>query len=225
MLSLTNKKIHVSRDVVFHGTVFPFSTTSKMIISPISQFHYTSIFDHHTPVTDHPSTSHNDHHIQNDNIPSPSGERCISKSDNVQCDLEHASVTPPSLLQNQSTHNTSELVPLIRKSTRTHKIPAHLNDYLYTRHQLEPPIPHSLHASFSNHHHISFELLYPDSQSLVLSVSHDCEPSTYEEVAMDPIWQAAMTQELSALHDNNTSNFVLLPYEKKVIGCKWVCKI
>lgn len=42
---------------------------------------------------------------------------------------------------------------------------------------------------------------------------------------MNPAWQAAMTQEVSALHDNNTWDLMPLPPGKKVIGCRWVYKV
>lgn len=40
--------------------------------------------------------------------------------------------------------------------------------------------------------------------SHVTDVVSPIHPSSYEEAVMDPIWQSTMTQELSALHDNNT---------------------
>ncbi|XP_015158446.1 uncharacterized mitochondrial protein AtMg00810-like [Solanum tuberosum] len=42
---------------------------------------------------------------------------------------------------------------------------------------------------------------------------------------MDPAWQATMTQELYALHDNDTWDLMPLPLGKKAIGCRWVYKI
>ncbi|XP_016477085.1 putative mitochondrial protein AtMg00820 [Nicotiana tabacum] len=39
---------------------------------------------------------------------------------------------------------------------------------------------------------------------------------------MNPAWQAAMTQEIKALHSNNTWDLVPLPAGKKALGCKWV---
>ena len=77
----------------------------------------------------------------------------------------------------------------------------------------------------SHHYHIASETLYPNIQSLVLSVSHYCEPSSYDEAAMDPAWQKAMTQELNALYDNNSWDLVPIPVSKKAIWCKWLYKI
>ncbi|XP_019252705.1 PREDICTED: uncharacterized protein LOC109231500 [Nicotiana attenuata] len=57
------------------------------------------------------------------------------------------------------------------------------------------------------------------------SISHDSEPTSYEEAAINPTWQAAMTKEFEALYANHTWDLVTLPAGKKAIGCKWVYKI
>lgn len=58
-----------------------------------------------------------------------------------------------------------------------------------------------------------------------MNVSNDCESFSYEDAVINPAWQPAMTQELTALHDNNTWTLMSLPCGKKAIGCKWVYKI
>uniref|UniRef100_A0A2N9EGE2 Reverse transcriptase Ty1/copia-type domain-containing protein n=1 Tax=Fagus sylvatica TaxID=28930 RepID=A0A2N9EGE2_FAGSY len=51
------------------------------------------------------------------------------------------------------------------------------------------------------------------------------EPHSYREASSNPLWQAAMTEELDALSRNRTWDLVDLPPEKSVVGCKWVFKI
>ena len=51
------------------------------------------------------------------------------------------------------------------------------------------------------------------------------EPHSFREASTNPLWQAAMTEELDALHKNNTRDLVDLPPGKSVVGCKWVYKI
>ena len=60
---------------------------------------------------------------------------------------------------------------------------------------------------------------------MIHNVSHDIEPTSYEEAILNPAWQAAMKQEFDALHANNTWELVKMPKEKNVIGCRWVYKI
>jgi transposase InsO family protein len=51
------------------------------------------------------------------------------------------------------------------------------------------------------------------------------EPHSFREASINPLWQAAMKEELDALHKNNTWDLVDLPPGKSVVGCKWVYKI
>ncbi|XP_070044864.1 uncharacterized mitochondrial protein AtMg00820-like [Nicotiana tomentosiformis] len=83
----------------------------------------------------------------------------------------------------------------------------------------------SLNALLSNHQFVSPEALIYGSQSLMQSVCHGNEPSSYEEAAINLAWQVAMTKEFEALHVNHTWDLVPLPAGKKVIGCRWVYKV
>jgi hypothetical protein len=51
------------------------------------------------------------------------------------------------------------------------------------------------------------------------------EPHSFREASTNPLWQAAMKEELDALHKNNTWDLVDLPPGKSMVGCKWVYKI
>ena len=51
------------------------------------------------------------------------------------------------------------------------------------------------------------------------------EPSSYKEAILDPRWQQAMDEELTALHKTYAWDFVHLPPSKSVVGCRWVYKI
>jgi hypothetical protein len=57
----------------------------------------------------------------------------------------------------------------------------------------------------------------------ILATLH--EPHSYREASSNPLWQAAMTEELDALSRNRTWDLVDLPPEKFVVGCKSVFKI
>ncbi|XP_075086252.1 uncharacterized protein LOC142168967 [Nicotiana tabacum] len=50
-----------------------------------------------------------------------------------------------------------------------------------------------------------------DSQHMMRNITHESEPCSYEEAALNPAWQAAMTQEFEALHANHTWDLVTLP--------------
>ncbi|KAG5621688.1 hypothetical protein H5410_006906 [Solanum commersonii] len=94
--------------------------------------------------------------------------------------------TLPPDVNNPITHTVDEPV-LPRKSNKTHKAPAYLNDYHCPT---TTPKNHtsslSLHALFSNHHHITPDAISPDSQFLIQSVCHNSEPMSYEEATINP---------------------------------------
>ena len=51
------------------------------------------------------------------------------------------------------------------------------------------------------------------------------EPHSYREASSNPLWQAAMIEELDALSKNRTWDLVDLSPDKSVVGCKWVFKV
>jgi hypothetical protein len=59
----------------------------------------------------------------------------------------------------------------------------------------------------------------------VISIVTLHEPHSYREASSNPLWQAAMAEELDALSRTRTWDLVDLPPEKSVVGCKWVFKI
>ena len=67
---------------------------------------------------------------------------------------------------------------------------------------------------------------YSDSFASFLSSVHCLsEPLSYKEAVLDPLWQQAMVEELSALHQTDTWSLVPLPAGKRAIGSRWVYKI
>lgn len=56
--------------------------------------------------------------------------------------------------------------------------------------------------------------MIPSSQSFVMNISHDCEPSSYEEATLNPAWQEAMAQGFNALHDNHTWDSSLATWQE-----------
>ncbi|XP_062114840.1 uncharacterized mitochondrial protein AtMg00820-like [Humulus lupulus] len=49
--------------------------------------------------------------------------------------------------------------------------------------------------------------------------------SSYKEAILDPLWQQAMAEELSALYKTGTWDIVPLPVGKRAIGSRWIYKI
>jgi hypothetical protein len=48
------------------------------------------------------------------------------------------------------------------------------------------------------------------------------DPKSHSEAAGNPLWEAAMDEEYSALMDNNTWDLVPLPKGRKLVRCRWI---
>jgi hypothetical protein len=59
----------------------------------------------------------------------------------------------------------------------------------------------------------------------MVKVIHEVEPTCFEQAIGNPKWDDAMDEEMVMLDTNATWEFVALPKDKKVIGCKWVYKV
>ncbi|KAK4389588.1 Copia protein [Sesamum angolense] len=102
------------------------------------------------------------------------------------------------------------ILPELRKSTRTISKPPWMNDFLCNSsiNQTPPTISAiiSAHAVF------------------VASISSLQEPQTYNQAETQPVWINAMKAEFQALENNQTWDITSLPQNKRAIGCRWIYK-
>lgn len=104
-----------------------------------------------------------------------------------------------------------------RKSTRQHKPPIWLHDYVTTTSTSSCNYPI---ASVVNYNNIS--TLY---SRVLSSYSIHHEPQSFKEASLDPRWVEAIQLEIAALEEKKTWTVVDLPPNKSPIGCKWIFKI
>lgn len=64
---------------------------------------------------------------------------------------------------------------------------------------------------------LPFDALSHSNQSLLKSVSHIHEPSSYSQACLHPCWQEAMAQEFEALEANHIWEVMELPRRKSTL--------
>ncbi|GJR64527.1 putative RNA-directed DNA polymerase [Tanacetum coccineum] len=102
----------------------------------------------------------------------------------------------------------------LRRSSRTHKLPAILNEFVVdskVKYEVERVVNYS---SFTS-----------DSFCFVSALNKSIEPRTYKEAIIDDNWVNAMNKEIEVLNKNHTWDITELPSGRKPIGCKWIYKI
>ena len=203
--NLVTKRIHFSRDLVFHEEYFPLQhISSPENVLPNLLFLSTDLPDH--PSSSRTSVSSTSDLTSQDSLPSLS----CSPLSSSQPLLSSPSSLPPQPATSQ---------PESRKSTRISKPPSYLKDFVCSSSR-------SAHLSSSHWCNlVQFSVLPSDQQQSILHLDHLHEPSSYKEVVISPHWVKAMQAKIDALKANNTWYEVSLPPGKKAISSKWVYKV
>lgn len=197
---LENHQVFVSRDVTFHESVFPFLSGSNVEVA----------LDESLPL---PCFQSNEASVDDQivsQIPSPPVTSCQNTSPPVtSCPNSSPLVTKQSIS-----------VPS-RVSNRTRNIPRYLDMYKTDL----PPSLLNFTCEYPINDHLSTHNLASSYKSIVASVLASVEPETYDDAVKYEAWKVAMQEELSALESNGTWIVVEVPFDRHVVGCKWVYKI
>ena len=196
--------VFISKDVVFHESVFPYQYNSCSSSSAPS-----------IPLPCPPSISY-------DNLDSNLSHSMLHSApiSSTHLDdefLQDAPAEPPEPLVNP--------IPL-QRFARISKQPSYLQAY-HCNQVSSIPIANTLHLGTSHplSSHLSYQFLSPSYKHFYCSISSIVKPSYYYQAVSDPKWQEAMVAEIAALKANNTWTLTPLPVNKKPICCKWVYKI
>ena len=250
LLNLLTKQIFISRDVSFHETIFPF-------ISPTYYSHTSISLPHICPNVAIPHDSMFSEPLTPSlQVPSPNSVPNVSDatlspavpaiSDSSMPEsiippfdasdhVSPGSIAPASLpLPQEPNIVQPDIVPSLRRSSRTTKPPPYLQNYtcnsiMSTELSQSDPLSKSGTSLVTTRYPLSD---YIDDSFLSSSYAHFCsvitsipEPSIYHEAVKDPKWQEAISFEIDALVSNNTWTLTPLPSNKKEIGCKWVYRV
>ena len=192
VLNLATKRIHVSRDVFFYETILPF------VIAPAGS-NFNSVlqclvpYSNKLPCMSSKTNTFIDDEMLDDHT-----------LDEVTCDQVSMpentptteSTTPPTGLNIPVTTPTGPNVSVLtpRRTNRSCHPPSYLKDYNYSLPKLHSTSPinniadsqQSLTSLTTHPNHMCFSTLCCESQHLIHNVSHDIEPTSYEEASLNP---------------------------------------
>jgi hypothetical protein len=223
LYDLNLKSVFVSRDVIFHESIFPYaikypdsSSFSTDLVVPLPI--HDSVFlepvanssNHITPISSESSNPSLDVFPNTLN----------SSSDHISTDISFNSDAESPHLE----------IPYQqpRKSSRVKQKPGYLHDYhCHIVDSTSKPasvspasgIPYDISSV------LSYNKLSSNQKIFSLSVSAIVEPNSYKQAIQSEEWREAMDNEIKALELNNTWSVVDLPASKHAIGCKWVYKV
>ena len=186
LYNLESKKVLVSRDVIFYENCFPFDQQKHSSHLPLP-----------LPITDE-----SDQFLHSFCL-AVTGSQQVTPS---QQNSAGTSIPQPTMML--PTRKPTVQVPT-RKSTRSHKSPSHLQDFICSNTQ----------TSCCN-----LVTMPPEHITCLSTIEEFPEPSSYEQAAQHPGWVQAMQKEILALQTNNTWEVVDLPPNKKAISCNGYTK-
>ena len=227
-----SKTIYVSREFVFHETIFPFlDVVSSPTPSPVIPL----------PIEDHP---------QYDCAPPSPFAPTTQNPSSLPFELTQVQTEPPLIIDKQefvqnapvkaqtnpTTPSLQEEIPKIItipspviRSTRERRKPLCLQDYhCSTVTNVALPTPTASNQTgilYPLDQYITYTNFSSANQAFLSAISSNEEPKSFSQVVKIPHWSDAMTAILAALENNHTWSLTPLPPNKKPIGCKWVYKI
>ena len=215
LFDLQSHSMLISRDIVFHESVFPYQIDSC-----------SSFLDHSIPLPCFPSASSD---IVDPTLPSSTLSSAPLSSNPIDDSFVQVHIDlDDDFLQdvpNEPPEPLTDPIPL-RRFARVHKQPSYLQAY-HCNQVSSIPTTVALHSGTSHplSSHLSYHTLSPSYKHFCCSISSVVEPTYYYQVIFDPKWQEAIAAKIPALEANYTWTLTPLPANKKPIGCKWVYRI
>jgi hypothetical protein len=230
------QSIIISRNAIFHETIFPYASHIDHSSSPTPIIENSSFILPDTKSFNSVSPTIPSHPIIPSQTHIPSAETPsidISSSHFSDNSSPHfAESSSPNSIQNSSSISIETSIPNLRKSDRFKNKPSYLLDYYCKMASCLPqsttmvdnsgkPYPLSSFLSYDN----LSSPYKPSYNHFCFSISSQLEPKFYHQAIKNPLWCEAMKAKISALEENNTWVVTDLPPNKHPIRCKWVYKV
>lgn len=221
LYDLEDKKVIMSRDVVFYESIFPFidSNNPEMPIpNPHEEPEFNVNIEDFIPADDY---NLDDLDLEGQQEYSNPSAESTSSSSSSSSNSPNTSVNDQNVPKDEG--------PNTRPNKRVIRQPSWFNDCIM--HCTHIPGEESKSKVFTSPHSPP---TYPYIESPILTEAHKCfltsvskvtEPNSYAEACNHQEWVDAMNKELQALKENNTWTIMPLPADKKAIGSKWVYKV
>lgn len=245
LYDIENKLLFVSRDVVFHESVFPFHTITPQadivdpfpdIVLPISP-NFSGISDDFVSSdsqvrdTSEVIASSSNTNVADIGINASLGTDVHSSTlTNVpNVDIVPSTATQPlvdtTVVQSLANITTEVIAQssrisvadtTLRRSSRAIRQPSYLRDYHCALLEAAP-LPGN-HSKFPLHKVLSYKRQSGEYRNFVLNVSSVYEPLYYHQSVPYLHWREAMSAELQAMEANNTWSIVSLPAGHHSVG-------
>ncbi|XP_074271111.1 uncharacterized protein LOC141595037 [Silene latifolia] len=232
---LRERRVFVSRDVIFYENLYPYSVSTT---EPSSQLELNTNTKTNQLNTNYNSDLDLDHVVRGSDeseineTGKEEGQETETGTGNDDINREENEGVQGAAMSGATGTQTEEKVmgrgarekfePAWKKDnhcTSTRVIApnskAHLGQPKSSRSGTRYPLDNYVITNcFSNTH-----------KAFLATIDKGREPTYYHEAAKDGKWREAMSKEIEALEKNKTWKVVTLPNGKKPIGCKWVYKI
>lgn len=221
LYDLQDKKIIMSRDVIFYESLFPYksikeNSSGEKLVIPNEFEDFEVCANDFIPANDYNTDEfdiiNEDEHF---NFPEQQeGEEDMYAEEN---DIDNEN------------HQNVPVADNLRFGLRERKKPSWHNDYIMHCNTIDATTSNT--KQFTSPH---FPPTYPYYHSALLTQTHKGllspisqiqEPTSYNEACRNEEWVKAMNKELDALENNQTWTVMPFPQNKKAIGSKWVYKV
>jgi len=253
VFDLETQDFFVSRDVIFHETIFPYAMSCPLAPPPPQRLPSDAAVFDDPPIgpflvaSPDPQPTVSDRGSNGprfalpasssspaESAPPPAAESSFRPSPAAP-DTSPPAASPEAVAQSMPSPDSHP--PGLRRTGRPTVKPAKYHDYLCYNARSPDPILHDSSSSAAPYskgssgtryplaHFVTSTKFSPSYQQFLAALTRVVEPTSFHAAVRDPQWRQAMAEEIAALEKNDTWSLTDLPMGKKPISCKWVYRV